>query len=172
MPPTRVLLAAAALLAGCSSGPSPAPSAEAPSFRLATVDGASEMALADAVRAAGGKPLVLVLGSHDCPYSTQEVEELATSKPDYAVVAVVQGTPQQVKASLPAAVPFPVLVDAAGATLGLYAVEATPSVVVLDGKGGMAYRGPGGYIPPARIAEMAARVARGEPPGEVAPEGG
>jgi hypothetical protein len=100
------------------------------------------------------------------------VDELAAAKPGFAVVAIVQGTPQEVKASLPAGVPFPVLVDAAGETLALYGVEATPSVVVLDGKGGVAYRGAGGYIPPARIAEMAAKAARGEPVGPVNPEGG
>jgi hypothetical protein len=179
----------AALLAGCSVEPkvettaapgapdSQAPVAAAagpaaPAFRLPAANGGAETALADAIKDAGGKPLVLVLGSASCSYSTQEIDELAVALPTYALLAVVEGSAEEVRGSLPKSVPFPVLVDAGGKALQAYGVKATPSVVVLDGKGAVAFQGDGGYIPPAKIAEIAEKVARGEPVGKVETEGG
>jgi hypothetical protein len=179
-----LLLSGALLLAACSAEQAaapggsgagaevPIPAGPAPDFRLAAADGSGEKSLAEAVAAAGGKPLVLVLGSASCSFSKQEVDELAAAKPGYAVLAVVEGTPEEVRKTLPASLPFPVLVDAGGKALALYSVAATPSVVVLDGKGGIAYRGDGGYIAPALVAEMAEKVGRGEAVGEVTVEGG
>jgi len=179
------ILAAALLLAGCSaerdappSTAAPAAAAAAPArpappeFRLPLVTAAGESTLADAVKAAGGRPLVLVLGSASCGDSTRELEDLAASMPPYAVLCVVEGSPAEVRGTLPKSVPFPVAADADGGTLEAYGVSITPSVVVLDGKGGVAYQGDGGYIRPAAIADMAAKVARGEPVGEIETEGG
>lgn len=170
---TKTLMFAALVLAGCSAGSvekpapesaasAPAAATPAPEFRLATVDGSSEVTLADTLKASAGAPTVLVLGSATCSFSRQEVEELAASNPTYRVVAVVQGSPAEVKGTLPAKVPFPVLVDTDGAVLARYKVGATPSVVILNGAGAIAYSGAGGYLPPATVADLAGKVSRGE----------
>ncbi|HEU4395033.1 MAG TPA: redoxin family protein [Planctomycetota bacterium] len=189
MKATATLLAAAALLAGCSAEPEPVATAPAgggdplpsiqntpgvppPDFKLPSITAPGEISLVDSLRAASGKPLVIVLGSASCSFSTQEVNELAASKPGYAIVCVVQGQEAEVRKSLPKFVPFPVLLDLDGATLQAYGVKSTPSVVVLDDRGHIAYKGDGGYIPPKTVAEMAAKVARGEPVGVVQTEGG
>ena len=187
---TATLLAAAALLAGCSAEPDlvagPAPTAGGsemptigntpgiapPDFKLPSITAPGEISLLDSLRAASGKPLVLVLGSASCSFSTQEVNELAASKPGYAIVCVVQGSEAEARKTLPKSVPFPVLLDLDGSTLQAYDVKSTPSVVVLDDRGHIAYKGDGGYIPPKTIAEMTAKVARGEPVGTIQTEGG
>jgi hypothetical protein len=176
------------VLAGCASGEAPSPAAApaeasapaaapapmaaaaapaeatpglpAPDFRLAGLDGTT-VSLGEALADAGGAPTVLVLGSATCSYSVREVNDLAAAAPAYRVLAVVAGEPSEVKASLPAKVPFRVLVDTDGATLGKYRVGATPSVVVLDGKGAVAFMGSGGYMDPKDVAGLAAKVAAG-----------
>ncbi len=183
---TRTLMLAALVLAGCSAGspetppaestasaPAPAP-AEAPAFRLAAADGSGEVSLADTVKASAGAPTVLVLGSASCSFSRQEVDELAAANPAYRVLAVVQGSAAEVKGTLPARIPFPVLVDADGAVLSKYNVTATPSVVILSGSGAIAYAGKGGYLPPATVEELAGKVSRGEAvdASAVKPQGG
>lgn len=180
-----LMLCAAALLAGCSADPEPTvappppatgelhgPSVlaavdvavaggTAPDFTLSPVEGGAGVSLASSLKANEGKPTVLVLGSASCSFSREEIEHLAEAKPAYRVLAVIQGKPDEVKGSLPGAVPFPVLVDADGGVLAKYKVNATPSVVVLDGAGKIAYIGAGGYLPPAMIGEMAGHVANG-----------
>jgi hypothetical protein len=141
---------------------SPVRGAEAPAFALAPVHGGLEVSLSESVKAAAGKPTILVLGAAACSFSRQQVEDLAAAKPDHRVLAVVSGSAAEVKESLPAAVPFPVLVDDGGAVLRKYRVVATPSVVLLDGKGSIAYIGGGGYIDPKVVLDLAGRVARGE----------
>jgi hypothetical protein len=182
-----LMLCAAALLAvgsgaGCSADPettvAPPPPAtgesrgptvlaaageSAPDFTLSPVEGGAGVSLAGSLKAAEGKPTVLVLGSASCSFSREEIEHLAEAKPAYRVLAVIQGTPDEVKGSLPGAVPFPVLVDADGGVLAKYKVNSTPSVVVLDGTGKIAYIGAGGYLPPAMIGEMTGSVAKGVP---------
>lgn len=139
-----------------------------PAFTLPSLGLSGEMSLADALAKQKGKPLVLVLGAASCSVSTQQVEELVADGAagpgagEVAFLAVVQGSPSEVAGVTPAKAAFPVLLDGSGATLDLYRVGATPSVVVLDGAGRIAYIGAGGYIPVPQVREMAARAAKGE----------
>ena len=192
-----LLLLSCLLPAACSSTPPspappppppPAPAAEAagpeaglraPSFSLPALGFPGTMTLEDALARQGGKPLVLVLGAASCSISTQEMEEMAAAGlagpgGDPGVVFVVQGTPAEVLAVAPKKAAFPVLVDGDGSVLTRYLVASTPSIVVLDGSGRIAYIGSGGYIPVPAVKEMAAAAGRGEAidPASVIPEGG
>lgn len=196
-----VLLLAAAALAACSSpveSPAPAPSPEpaaasapkvpegaeaglmAPGFRFPSLAGGAAMTLEDALAAQKGRPLVLVLGDVGCSVSTREMEELSgdgaegPGSGDAAFVAIVKGKAGEVAGVVPPGTRYPVLVDEEGGVLDRYKVMATPSVVVLDGRGRIAYIGEGGYLPPAQIRELAGCAARGEAidASKIRPEGG
>jgi hypothetical protein len=157
---------AAVAYARAADPPLPAPEASlhhpAPEFLLDPVDGGARVSLADTLTASKGGPTVLVLGAASCSYSRDQLNALAAAHPGYRILAVVSGTAAEVRGSLPALVPFPVLVDPDGAVLDLYRVTATPSIVVLDGRGTIAYIGGGGCLAPEVVADMADRVARGE----------
>ncbi len=152
----------------------------APGFRFPSLGGGAAISLEEAVAAQKGSPLVLVLGDASCSVSTREMEDLAgegalgPGSGETAFLAVVRGMPGEVAGIVPPGTRFPILVDEEGGILDRYRVMATPSIVVLDGKGRIAYIGDGGYLPPAQVREMAARTARGEAidASKIQPEGG
>lgn len=124
-----------ALLAGCASAPS---QEQAPSFRLAGLDG-KEVA---AEKLWDGGPVLLVFMTTWCHACKAEVPRLNEIAKTHAVVAIATGDTKEAveRCRATTGMTYPVLLDD-GAVAKAYAIQASPTCVLVDKGGIVKYRG-------------------------------
>jgi thiol-disulfide isomerase/thioredoxin len=129
------------LVAGCASAPSPEQASskeQAPSFKLAGLDGRS----VSAEDLWSGRPVLLVFMTSWCHACRAEVPRLNEIAKNHSVVAISTGDTkaavEQCRATT--GMTYPVLLDD-GAVAKAYGVKASPTIFLIDKGGAVKYRG-------------------------------